>query len=79
MTLIVPSLSTAIRGLYGQLKALLAGVLGVRYRSFGRRLEPVDDVMVAYGEAGARWVKASKLVRELFDCTIVPWEALCHS
>lgn len=60
-------------------RAPVSGVQGMRYRSGGLLPIPRDDALVAYDDPDARWVKASKLVRELFDCTIVPLEALCRS
>jgi hypothetical protein len=60
-------------------RAPICGVQGMHYRSGGLLPVPRDDALVAYEDSDARWVKASKLVRELFDCTIEPLEPLCRS
>lgn len=59
--------------------APVVGVQGTRYRSGGLLPVATDDAMVAYDDPGLRWIKAAKLVRELHDCTLVPFEALCRS
>lgn len=60
--------------------APVAGVSGMRYRS-GDGLVPVaiGEKTVAYEDPCIRWIQASKLVRELRGCTIVPLEELCRS
>jgi len=56
----------------------IAGVHGRLYRTIGTLWpEAVEDRQVTYGEPAARWVLASKLLRDLGDCTAVPLETLC--
>jgi hypothetical protein len=56
----------------------IAGVHGRLYQTTGTLWPKVVDYGdVPYGEPAARWIQASKLVRELLDCTIVPLESLC--
>lgn len=56
----------------------IAGVYGGLYQTTGTPWPKVVDYRdVPYGEPAARWVLASRLIRELGDCTIVPLEALC--
>jgi hypothetical protein len=58
----------------------IAGVRGGVYQTTGTPWPKfVDRRDVPYGEPAARWVLASKLLRELLDCTIVPMEALCRT
>ena len=60
--------------------APIAGVRGALYHGGGDLAPaPSGEVTVAYEDPLARWVKASNLVRELFDCTLVEVESLCRS
>ena len=56
----------------------VVGVHGRFYRPTGTPWpEAVDDRNARYGGSVHRWIQASKLVRGLRDCTIVPLESLC--
>lgn len=58
----------------------IAGIHGLVYRTTGTVWpEPVEHTNVAYGDPASRWVVASKLIRELRDCTVIPLESLCPS
>jgi hypothetical protein len=58
----------------------VAGVHGMLYRSTGSPWPAVvGHATVAYEDPARRWVLASKLVRELHDCTVIPLETLCPS
>jgi len=58
--------------------APIAGVRGALYRSRGGMIPAFsDEITVAYDDPMARWVRASNLVRQLYDCTLVEIETLC--
>lgn len=59
-------------------RAPISGVRGVLYRRDGNDTVPVEIVTVLYDDPIVRWVRASYLVRELLDCTIVPLEEACQ-
>jgi hypothetical protein len=59
--------------------APVAGVYGTVYRAEGLLPVPVNEAIVAYGNPAMRWTRAAKLVRELYDCTLVEVAALCRS
>jgi hypothetical protein len=55
--------------------APIAGVRGALYRSDGGLTpEYLDEITVAYDDPRTRWVRASNLVRQLHDCTLVDLE-----
>lgn len=57
--------------------APIAGVRGALYRSNGGPLaEYAAETTVAYDDPLARWMRASNLVRQLHDCTLLDPEAL---
>lgn len=52
--------------------APIAGVRGALYRSSSGLIpDCLDEITVAYEDPLARWVLASNLVRQLFDCTLI--------
>ena len=56
----------------------IVGVHGRLFRTTGTPWpEVVDFDNVLYSQPASRWVQASKLVRNLVDCTLVPVESLC--
>lgn len=56
----------------------IAGVHGALYQTTGTPWPAVVDYRdVPYDDPAARWVQASKIFRQLGDCTIVPLDALC--
>jgi hypothetical protein len=59
--------------------APVSGVYGTLYRSGGLLPVPMDDITVALDDPRIRWMKVSKLVRELHDCTLVEVDELCRS
>ncbi|MGH3879854.1 MAG: hypothetical protein ACRDSK_22745 [Actinophytocola sp.] len=56
--------------------APVSGVHGTQFRCDGGLPAAMDEITVAYGDPRLRWMRAAKLVRELWDCTIVPLEQL---
>lgn len=59
--------------------APIAGVRGLLYHSRGLVPVPVEEVNVPYDDPRIRWLRATNLIRELHDCTIVPLEDACQS
>ncbi len=57
----------------------ILGAYGTLYRSGGLLPIPMEDTTVAFDDSRIRWLKASKLVRELHDCTLVEVAELCRS
>jgi hypothetical protein len=59
--------------------APIAGVRGALYCSSGGLIPVfVEEITVAYEDPLARWVRASNLVRQLHDCTLVEVETVCR-
>lgn len=56
----------------------VAGVRGALYRRSVFGPVAVGDVNVAYDDPDIRWVVASALIRELRDCTVVPFAELAE-
>nr|WP_042191700.1 hypothetical protein [Kibdelosporangium sp. MJ126-NF4]CEL20232.1 Phage protein [Kibdelosporangium sp. MJ126-NF4]CTQ97457.1 Phage protein [Kibdelosporangium sp. MJ126-NF4] len=54
----------------------IVGVRGARYHRFGRDLVAAEHVIVAFEDPAIRWVRATNLVRELRDCTVVGLDAI---
>jgi hypothetical protein len=53
----------------------LTGVYGLRYQPAHPHPIPVCDTVVTYRDPAIRWTRATRLVRTLFDCTIVTLDA----
>ncbi|OLF17413.1 hypothetical protein BU204_11600 [Actinophytocola xanthii] len=54
----------------------IVGVYGALYRVEGRRIITHGDESIAYDDPSIRWMRATKLVRELHDCTLVTLDGL---
>lgn len=59
--------------------APISGVFGQLYRSNHGRPMPTEQMTVRYNDPKVQWVLASKLIRELVDCTVVPLEEACRN
>ena len=59
--------------------APVSGVYGVRYQQGDPFPEAVEDTIVSFTAADARWIVAGQLVRQLFKCAVVDLDAITNT